>query len=63
MERRFISPVECAQLLGVSRATVRRQIALGHLPVIWLAGRGERKFPRIDLRKLDEKLESEFPKK
>ena len=52
MERRWISPKECASYLSIHLKTVYVQIARGEIPATKIGGS-----VRVDKKKLDERLE------
>lgn len=57
-KRRYFSVREVSEILGVSRFTVARMVAIGTLPAIRLKGRGPRPLIRIELKAFERALES-----
>jgi len=58
MERRFFSIREISEILGVSRFTVARMVAIGTMPAIRLKGRGPMPLIRIDLKAFERLIEA-----
>jgi predicted site-specific integrase-resolvase len=50
----LLTQLESANLLGISRQSLRRLIAAGSLEPVWIAGLGRPRYRRADIEKLVE---------
>jgi len=57
-QQRYFSVREISEILGVSRFTVGRLIAINTLPTIRIPGRGRKPIIRVDLKAFEKMLEA-----